>query len=80
MKQELKQYLKIGTLLLGIALFSNSCQKDDDFKATEQNQTINQTDFKISKVGRSNLEENTKLNSKLTKLSKSLKNNKSNTF
>ncbi len=76
-KQKLKIYLKFGILLFGISLFIISCQKDDDLKATEYNQEKSQ--FKISYVGKAEIENNNLLNSKLNELTTDIKKAKINT-
>ena len=66
-KNKLNRLLKFGILLFGVSFFV-SCNKDDDL-TSEQNKGIKQTEFKITKIGKSKFEKNTKLKSKLTKLS-----------
>lgn len=77
-KRKCKQYLKLVMLLFGVTLVLSSCQKDDDLIQIEQKKNSNQTDFKISKIDKSKLAENTTLTRKLTKLSSNLRNKKSN--
>lgn len=67
----------MGILLFGVSIFIYACQKDDDIKTVEKNSGINQTEFKISKIGKSKLDKNTKLRSQLKIFPKNLKNNKS---
>lgn len=54
-----------------------NCQKDDDLKATEYNQEKSQ--FKISYVGKAEIENNNLLNSKLNELTTDIKKAKINT-
>ncbi|TYB74249.1 hypothetical protein ES676_08695, partial [Bizionia saleffrena] len=77
-KRKCKQYFKLVMLLFGVAFVLSSCQKEDDLIQIEQNKNSNQTDFKISKIDKSKLAENTTLTRKLTKLSSNLRNKKSN--
>ena len=39
MKYKLKNYLKLGILLIGVSLFIVSCQKDDDLKSNTKEET-----------------------------------------
>jgi len=71
MKQNFKKYLKLGILLFGITFFSPSCQTDDSLKSNTQEQGVNQTDFFISKIGKSTINKN--LRAHLTELNKNLK-------
>ena len=75
-KKKLNRLLKFGILLFGVSFFV-SCNKDDDL-TSEQNKGIKQTEFKITKIGKSKFEKNTKLKSKLTKLSENLEKSNSN--
>lgn len=69
MKQKLKQYIKTGLFLLGMSFFIVSCQKDDDFKTTQQESLTAQNVFKVSKVGESKINENGDLLGRLSSLS-----------
>lgn len=53
-KLKLKNYLKLGTLLLGISLIFTNCQKEDDFKQTHLNSESN---YKFSKLTFNQFEE-----------------------
>ncbi len=69
MKQKLKQYLKTTMLLFGMSFFIVSCQKDDDLKIIQQEPLKTQDAFKVSKVGKSKIDENKDLLGRLSNLS-----------
>ena len=67
--KRLKNYLKLGILLLGIPLIIYSCQKDDDFKDVEQQ--IAKSNHKIKATilnGNVVLKQNTLLKKQIKKI------------
>ncbi|WAC03804.1 hypothetical protein N7U66_10515 [Lacinutrix neustonica] len=68
MNNKLKQYIKLTILSLGAVLFINSCQKDDEFQTTKNDPSTYQARFKISKIDRPKIEENTSLVKNLLKI------------
>lgn len=77
-KNKLKNYLKFGILLFGVSFLIVACQKDDDFKQNEQALEKVYSPFKITKIGKAELENNKEIKRKLTKLSKIAEKNKNN--
>ncbi|GAA3789903.1 hypothetical protein GCM10022271_22800 [Corallibacter vietnamensis] len=78
MKQKrLTNYLKLGILLFGFSLLSNSCQKDDgQFQTTKEIQT--DSNIKISTLRTTEIEQNKRLINKISKLKTDIKAKSSN--
>lgn len=76
MKNKIKNYLKIGILLLGISLTLVNCQKDD-FEI-ENPQQIRKANFNITEIGVTKIQENKNISSKLSKLKEKLSVKKNN--
>ncbi len=67
---QIKTYLKLAILLFGIPLLLYNCQKDDDFINHTEN--VSESEYKISKIGKSKIQANKQLKNKLIKLAESL--------
>ncbi len=69
MNQKLKQHLKTMIFIFGISFFIIGCQKDDDVNTSQQESLTTQNVFKVSKVGKSTIDENSDLLGRLSNLS-----------
>ena len=67
-KTYIKNKLKLALLFLVISISFQNCEKDDDLKVLESSQNQEKSPFKISKIGKAEIEGNKLLGSKLNKL------------
>jgi hypothetical protein len=76
MKNKFKNYLKLGILLFGISLTLVNCQKDDEL---EKVQLVQKSNFSITKISKTKVQENRTVFSKLTNLKEKLEVKNTNT-
>ena len=73
-KNKLTNTLKIGILFFGVSLLLWNCEKENDVEQVIVKEVVQETEFSISEIGLSEIQQNAVLFEKLNKLTKKKKN------
>lgn len=77
MKKSIKNYVKLGLLLIGVSLTLTNCDKDDGLNNYSETAIENKSKFIVKVINAENVKSNKKLYSKIDRVKKLQKSNTS---